>query len=72
MNLRYQFIFIDVILLRDKIAKLILIGPKAKIEQMAAEKGYAYIKEATIFDPATEPKMKERVYQKLINKTVQK
>lgn len=47
------------ILLKDKIANLILIGPKAKIEAMAAEKGYEYIKDATIFDPATEPKMAE-------------
>lgn len=45
------------IILRDKIANLILIGPKAKIEQMAAENGYEYIKNATIFDPETEPKM---------------
>lgn len=47
------------ILLKDKIANLILIGPKARIEQMAAENGYEYIKNATIFDPATEPKMAE-------------
>ena len=47
------------ILLRDKVAKLILIGPKAGIEKMAAEKGYEYIKEATIFDPSTDPKMDE-------------
>ena len=47
------------ILLKDKLAKLILIGSKPTIEKMAAEKGYSYIKDATIFDPATEPKMKE-------------
>lgn len=47
------------ILLRDKIARLILIGKKEVIEKMAAEKGYDYIRNATIFDPATEPKMKD-------------
>ncbi len=45
------------ILLRDKVAKLILIGPKAGIEKMAIDNGYEYIKDATIFDPATDPKM---------------
>ncbi len=45
------------IILEKKIAKLTLIGPKAKIEQMAAEKGYEHIKDATIFDPTVEPKM---------------
>ncbi|MCQ2311290.1 MAG: phosphate acetyltransferase [Paludibacteraceae bacterium] len=47
------------ILLKEGLAKLILIGSKEVIEKMAAEKGYEYIKNATIFDPATEPKMKE-------------
>ena len=47
------------ILLRDKIARLILIGNKETILRMAAEKGYEHIKDATIFDPATEPQMKE-------------
>ncbi|MBQ7191534.1 MAG: phosphate acetyltransferase [Paludibacteraceae bacterium] len=46
-------------LLRDKVAKLILIGPKDAIEQQARDKGYEYIKEATIFDPTTNPKMDE-------------
>ena len=36
------------ILLRDKIAQLILIGNPEKIRQMAAEKGYEFIKEAKI------------------------
>ena len=34
------------ILLKDKIANLILIGNPAVIQQMAAEKGYEHIKEA--------------------------
>lgn len=46
-------------LLKDKVAKLILIGSKSSIEQMAIQRGYEYIKEATIFDPAIEPKMEE-------------
>ena len=45
------------ILLRDKIAQLILIGNPATIEQMAAEKGYEYIKEAKIVDPINDPSM---------------
>lgn len=45
------------ILLKDKIAKLTLIGDPAVINKMAADNGYEYIKEATIFDPATDPKM---------------
>ena len=45
------------ILLRDKLANLILIGDPAVINRMAAEKGFDYIKEATIFDPKTDPKM---------------
>lgn len=47
------------ILLKDKIAKLILIGDPAIINKMAADNGYEYIKEATIFDPKTDPKMTE-------------
>lgn len=47
------------ILLKEQLAKLILIGNRETIEKMAAEKGYAYIKNATIFDPAVEPKMKD-------------
>lgn len=47
------------ILLQNKIAQLILIGKKDVIEKMAAEKGYNYIQYATIFDPASEPKMKD-------------
>ncbi len=44
-------------ILRDGIAKLILIGDPAVINRMAAEKGYTHIKDATIFDPKTDPKM---------------
>ena len=45
------------ILLRDKIAKLILIGNPDTIRQMAKEKGYEYIEEAELFDPINDPKM---------------
>ena len=47
------------IILKDKIADLILIGDPAVINKMAADNGYEYIKNATIFDPATNPKMKD-------------
>ena len=47
------------IILRDKIAHLILIGNPEKIHQMAKEKGYEYIKEAKIIDPMTDAKMPE-------------
>ena len=49
------------ILLRDKIAQLILIGDPEKIKGMAAEKGYEYIQEAKIVDPINDPKMPEYV-----------
>ena len=48
------------ILLKDKVARLILIGDPAVIRQMAEEKGYAYIlrgEDLTIVDPLTDPKM---------------
>lgn len=45
------------IILEQGLAKLTLIGNPATIRQMAAEKGYQYIEKATIFDPATDPKM---------------
>ena len=47
------------ILLKDKIAQLILIGDPDKIKGMAAEKGYEYIKDAKIVDPLRDPKMPE-------------
>lgn len=45
------------IILEQGLAKLTLIGNPATIRQMAAEKGYQHIEKATIFDPATDPKM---------------
>lgn len=45
------------LILRDKIAKLILIGNPETIRQMAAEKGYEYIAEAEIMDPVNDPRM---------------
>jgi len=47
------------LILRDKIAKLILIGDPDKIRQMAAENGYEHIGEAEIVDPIHDPKMPE-------------
>ena len=47
------------ILLRDKLANLILIGDPEVINKMAAENGYEYIKEAKIVNPKTDPKMPE-------------
>lgn len=45
------------ILLKDKIANLILIGNPDTIHKMAAENGYEYIKNATIIDPLHDEKM---------------
>ena len=47
------------ILLRDKLANLILIGDPEVINKMAAENGYEHIKEAKIVNPKTDPKMPE-------------
>ena len=50
------------ILLKDKVANLILIGDPAVIRQMAEEKGYEYIlkgENLTIVDPLSDPKMPE-------------
>lgn len=47
------------IILRDQVANLILIGPKQKILDMAADKGYEYISKAEIFDPQTNAKVEE-------------
>ena len=51
------------LLLKDKVAKLILIGDPAVIRQMAQEKNYEYIlseeSELTIMDPLTDLKMPE-------------
>lgn len=45
------------IVLKEKLARLILIGDPAVINKMATEKGYTYISEATIVNPETDPKM---------------
>ena len=47
------------ILLKDKIAQLILIGDPDKIRSMAAERGFEYISEAKIVDPLRDAKMPE-------------
>ena len=51
------------LILKDKIAELILVGNPAVIKQMAEEKGYEYIlseeSALTIVDPLTDPKMPE-------------
>ncbi len=47
------------IILRDHIANIILIGKTEIIQKMAADNQYQYIKHATIFDPASDPKMSE-------------
>lgn len=51
------------IILRDRIAELILIGDPAVINHMAMEKGYEHILDSnsalTIVDPLTDPKMSE-------------
>lgn len=45
------------IILKEGIANLTLIGDPAVINRMAKENGYEHIAQATIFDPATDPKM---------------
>lgn len=45
--------------LRDKVAKIILIGNPDEIARMAAEKGFEYIKEATIVDPENNPNLEK-------------
>lgn len=47
------------IILEQGIAQLTLVGNPEKIRQMAAEKGYAHISKAQLFDPETDPKMVE-------------
>ncbi len=44
-------------LLKEKIAKIILIGNPDTINKMAEEKGFEYISEALIFDPETNESM---------------
>lgn len=43
--------------LRDKVAKIILIGNPTEILRLADEKGLTYIKEATIIDPNNNPEL---------------
>lgn len=45
------------IILRDKVAKLILIGDPDKIKGMAHDKGYEYISQAEILNPKTDSRM---------------
>lgn len=45
------------IILKEKAAKLILIGDEKEIEKLAAENNLANIHEATIVNPETDPKM---------------
>lgn len=45
--------------LRDKVAKIILIGNPAEINRMAEEKGFSYIKEAAIVDPDNNPNLEK-------------
>lgn len=45
------------IILKEKAAKLILIGKADEINQLANEHGWDYIKEATIVDPETDERM---------------
>ena len=44
-------------ILKEGIAKLILIGNPATILSMAKEKGYEFISQATIVDPESDPRM---------------
>lgn len=45
--------------LRDKVAKIILVGNPDEIARLAAEKGFEYIKEATIVDPENNPNLEK-------------
>ena len=45
------------IILKEKAAKLILIGNEKEIERLADENKLSYIQHATIMDPETNPKM---------------
>ena len=47
------------IILKEKAAKLILIGNEAEINKLAADNNLTYISEATIIDPETDSKMNE-------------
>jgi phosphate acetyltransferase len=45
------------IILKEKAAKLILIGNENDIQKLATENNLTHIAEATIIDPETNPKM---------------
>lgn len=45
--------------IRDKVAKIILIGNPAEIHRLAEEKGFTYIKEAEIVDPENNPNLEK-------------
>jgi len=47
------------IILKDKAAKIILIGNNDEIKKLASENNLSYISEATIVDPESDPKMGE-------------
>lgn len=47
------------IILRDRLAQLILIGDENRIAQMAQEKELKHLSDATIFNPKTNPKTKD-------------
>jgi len=47
------------IILKEKAAKIILIGNEQEIKRISAENNFEYISEATIIDPETHPKMGE-------------
>jgi phosphate acetyltransferase len=52
------------IILKEKAAKIILIGNEQKIRKLAVENNLEYISEAEVIDPETHPKMSE--YAKLL------
>ena len=47
------------IILKEKAAKIILIGSEQEIKRLAVENNFEHIAEATIIDPETHPKMNE-------------
>lgn len=45
--------------IKDKVANIILLGNPEKILDLAAEKGFEYIKQATIIDPDNNPELEK-------------
>ena len=45
--------------IKDKVAEIILLGNPEKIMALAAEKGFEYIKQATIIDPDNNPELEK-------------